>query len=217
MQGMSQAGIMEAILMRVNIIGCGPGWIDCPEDQGENWAINDLQLSKKVDLVVDCHNLARAARGAEKLGRRTAEDVKKCIKGAKKSGVPFYTTKKIKDMPGVVVYPLEKIIEEFDSDYFGSGVDYAIALAIYKGYTEIHLWGILMILKFEYAHQKPSVEHWLGIAKGRKIKTVVHGQGSSILKTRNGLLYGYNTIQKIISEQNPEFTIQDGLLRKAEY
>ena len=203
--------------MRVNILGCGPGWIDCPDGQGEVWGVNDLQLSRKVDLVVDCHNLARAARGAEKLGRRNQKEVKKCLKGVKKSGVPIYTTKKIKDMPNSIVYPLEKIIKEYDSDYFGSGVDYAIALAMYKGATEIHLWGILMILQFEYAHQKPSVEHWLGIAKGRGVKTVVHGQGASILKTRNGLLYGYNTIQKIISEQNPEFTIADGMLRKVEY
>jgi hypothetical protein len=202
--------------MKVNILGCGPGWKDCMDGDGEIWGINDLHLSRRVDLIIDCHNMARAARGREELGRRGPEEVKACLKGAKKSGVPFYTTKKIKDMPNSIAYPLDEIIEEFDSDYFGSGVDYAIALAIHKGATEIHLWGILMILKFEYAHQKPSVEHWLGVAKGRGVKTVIHGQGSSILKTRNGLLYGFNTIQKIIKEQCPEFTIQDGLLRKAE-
>ena len=114
-------------------------------------------------------------------GHQYTEDVKKCLKTAKKTGVKLYTTKKIKDMPNAIPYPLDDIIKEFNSDYFGSGVDYAIAFAIYSGATEIHLWGILMILKFEYAHQKPSVEHWLGIAKGHGIKTVIHGKGSSIL------------------------------------
>jgi hypothetical protein len=203
--------------MRINILGCGPGWQDCPDGQGEIWGINDLHLSRKCDVILDCHHLSRAAKGKYQLGRRTADEVRACIKGAKKSGVPFYTTKEMKNVPNSIPYPLEEIKKEFQGDdYFGSGVDYAIALAIYKGAIEIHLWGILMILNFEYAHQKPSVDHWLGVAIGRGIKVNVHGRGSSILKTRDQKLYGFEIPQTFMIENQPEYVVKNGQLEKVQ-
>lgn len=204
--------------MRINILGCAPGWRDCPDGNGEIWGVNDLFLSRKCDVVVDCHNLSRAAKGKEKLGRRNPDEVRACLKGLKKQEIPVYTTRRIKNIPNSIEYPLKEIISEISNghDYFASGVDYAIALAIYKGATEIHLWGVLMMIQYEYAHQKSSAEHWLGIAIGRGVKVRVHGKLASLLKTRNHMLYGYGTPQAHVSEQHPEYIIQQGEIKKIE-
>jgi hypothetical protein len=60
-----------------------------------------------------------------------------------------------------------------------------------------------MVLDNEYAHQKPSVEFWVGFAMGRGVKVEVHGQKSSILKTRNGLMYGYQDHQAWVKKYIP--------------
>ena len=212
---MPERVVLEDVL-RINIVGCGPGWDEVPDD-GMVWGINDIHRLRPVDVVIDCHNLENVVAGKERLGRRTQSDVIEHIKILKQKGVRVYTTRLIEDLPEAFEYPLDEIIKEFDSDYFGSGVDYAIALAVYLGVTEIHLYGILMLVKAEYAFQKASVEHWLGIAKGRGIKTVVHGNWSSILKTRNSLLYGYNTPQSFLDDQNPEYADQIKLIEQLEH
>lgn len=188
--------------MRVNIIGCASrAWESIPwgEDIGEFWGVNDLHLSHDVDVVVDCHNMKRVIRGQEVI-RRSGKVMKRCLKKIKNNGLLCYSTKSIKGFPTIKPYPLQEIIKEFDSDYFASGPDFAVALAIYKGFTEIHIYGILMVLTEEYAYQKPSFEHWLGVAKGRGIKTVIHDYNgmSSILKTSDGIIYGFNQHQRWI-------------------
>lgn len=185
--------------MRINILGCAPGWDKAPfgEDTGEIWGLNDVHLSHPVDLVIDCHNIMRVIKGKEKI-RRSPEVMKAGLKKLKKTKTLCYSTKEVKNIPNIKVYPLDEIIKEFDSDYFGSGPDFAIALAIYRGATEIHTYGILMVVEDEYFYQKPSFEHWLGIAKGRGVKTVIHDFNNlaSILKIPNGMMYGYNKPQR---------------------
>ena len=189
--------------MRINITGCAPGWENVPD--GIVWGINDVHLLRNVDVIFDCHNIQNVLDGKERLGRRTVKEVKNHLRLLKEKEIPFFTTELIKGMPNSIKYPIKEIINEFDSDYFAGGVDYAIALAIYQGATEIHLYGVLMIRKGEYAFQKPSVEHWLGVAKGVGVKVKVHGMFSTILKTKNYLLYGYNSPQSFVKEVNPDY------------
>ena len=108
----------------------------------------------------------------------------------------------------------EEIIKEFDSDYFGSGIDYLIALAVYEGVDEIHLYGVCMSKKSEYAHQKPSVEHWIGIAKGRGVKVRVHGKNTAILRTKNYLMYGYQKPQAFVEKHHPGTITELDLMEK---
>ena len=62
--------------MRVNILGCAPGWHDAPYDKGERWGINDNhKLVDKLDLIFDCHNLKRVLKDKELLGRRNKKEV----------------------------------------------------------------------------------------------------------------------------------------------
>lgn len=187
--------------MRVNILGCAPGWERAPFDQkdvGEFWGLNDTILThSKIDVLIDCHNLKSIVKGKEKI-RRSPEVVKACLKKIKKTGVLCYSTKEVKGIPNIKPYPYKEIVKKFDSDYFGSGPDYALALAIYKGATEIHTYGVLMVVGDEYFYQKPSFEHWIGIAKGAGIKTVIHDTNNlaSILKLPTGITYGFKIPQR---------------------
>ena len=188
--------------MRINLLGCGGGqWEKAPfndKNAGEFWGVNDTILfCPKIDVLIDVHHLKDVVRGKIKI-RRQPDVIKACLKKIKKTGVLCYSTKEVKNIPNIKPYPLKEIIKEFDSDYFGSGPDYALALAIYKGATEIHTYGVLMVCSDEYAYQKPSFEFWLGVAKGRGIKTVIHDFNNlaSILKIPGGRLYGYNIPQR---------------------
>jgi len=188
--------------MRVNIIGCAPGWQEAPYDKGERWGINDNHtVVDKLDLIFDCHNLKRVVKGKELLGRRSVEEVEKHLRLVKKKGIPMFCTTEFKNIPNVKRYPLEDIIRKWGSDYFGSGPDYAIAYAIFKGFTEIHLYGILMVVGEEYYVQKPSIEHWGGVAIGAGVKFRVHDSTfdelCTIFKTPFKKLYGFNTEQQI--------------------
>ena len=191
---------------RINIIGSAPGFEDAPVDDGEIWGVNNTHLLRNVDRIIDIH-FNRSAPTEEKDQIHMAEIRNKLI--------PTYTNG-VPDAENIFEYPLQEIIEEFDSDYFGSGIDYIIALAVYEGATEIHMYGVMMELKGEYAHQKPSVEHWIGIAKGRGVKFVVHGERTTILRTCNGLMYGYQTPQAWVKKHHPDHIHLIDLLEKYE-
>jgi len=93
-------------------------------------------------------------------------------------------------------YPLEGVIDKFKTDYFSNSVDYAIALALYEGYDEIHLYGVNMETNSEYAFEKAGVDFWCGYALGLKAQVIVHGMFSTIMRTKDGLLYGYGSPQR---------------------
>jgi hypothetical protein len=166
------------------LIGKGMGWENAPavSRDADCWGITQLILRRPVDLVIDM-NVYEDGRWGEQ-EKRDAEAAR--LK-AKQSGVSYID---------LATYPLDEIIAHFNTDYFGSTVDYALALAIYRGYETINLYGVNLANPGEYAYQKPSAEFWIGMAMGRGIKVAIHGQYSSLLKTRDSKLYGYETKQK---------------------
>ncbi len=103
---------------------------------------------------------------------------------------PIYTVRKEPEIPNSVPYPLKQIVDRFGHwlpdnrpmIYLQSTVDWMLVLAIamlspggkpVDGAT-IGIWGIDMALDGdEYGHQRPSCEHWLGVALGMKINVVV--------------------------------------------
>lgn len=73
-----------------------------------------------------------------------------------------------------------------DEPYLSSSIAFEIALAIYEGFEEIHLFGIDLNTDSEYAWQKPGVEFLIGFAGGRGQKVFIP-EGCPLLK---GTLYG---------------------------
>ena len=79
-----------------------------------------------------------------------------------------------------------KVRDTNDEPYLSSSIAYEIALAIYEGFSEIHLYGVDLSTEAEYAWQKPGVEFLLGVAAGKGIKVVLP-DNCPLLK---GTLYG---------------------------
>jgi len=79
------------------------------------------------------------------------------------------------DVPAVVRYPLEEVRAmlgaNFNHDrYFTSSISYAIALAIYREYDRIEIYGVEMETNTEYMYQRDCVAFWTGYAAGRGIE-----------------------------------------------
>jgi hypothetical protein len=165
-------------LNKLIIIGKGRGWENAPYD-AETWGITQLILQRPVDLVIDMNDYTL-------WGTKEAEEASLARSLAMMSCVRYIDRDN---------YELKEIINHFKTNYFTNTVDYALALAIYKGYKDIHLYGVNLELDGEYAYQKPGCEFWIGQAMGRGCDVHIHGEYSSLLKTQDGRLYGYGTPQ----------------------
>ena len=89
-------------------------------------------------------------------------------------------------------YPIKEVMEKFGSRYFTNSISYMIALAMYKGYSEINLYGVDMDMGTEYIYERPSVMYWIGFARGKGVKvTIASGTDDPYF------LYGYETNSKL--------------------
>ena len=78
------------------------------------------------------------------------------------------------DVPKASKYPLEQIQKTLLANfsvkrYFTSSISYAIALAIYRGYTRIELYGVELESNTEYFYQRDCATFWTGLAVGRGV------------------------------------------------
>ena len=130
---------------------------------------------------------------------------------------PVYMQTEHPEMPHSVKYPLDEILEHFggcfvdpdDAKYFNNSISYMIALAIYEGFDEIHVYGVDMSTLMEdgeYAHQRPSCEFWLGMAAGKGIKLYIPKE-ADLLKTR--FLYGYEDEKQHVFEKKIQALQED--------
>jgi hypothetical protein len=162
----------------VNIIGKGKTWVDAPMD-GENWGITQLLLRRPVSMVIDMNVYEDRRWGEEEL-----QEAVKVRAMCAEQNIPYV---------GLRNYPINEVIDRFETDYFASTVDYAIALALFRGYDDIHLYGVT-VGSFDYAKLKCGIDFWCGYAKGLGVKITVHGV-TTVMKTIDGLVYGYDIPQ----------------------
>jgi hypothetical protein len=163
----------------VNIIGKGKTWVDAPLD-GFSMGITQLILRRPVSMVIDMNVYTDGRWGSQERA-----DADKARKICGERGIDYI------DLSN---YPLREIIEKFDTDYFSSTVDYAIALALYLGYDDINLYGVTLSIA-DYSTLKCGCDFWCGYAKGLGAKVTVHGQ-STVMRTVDGKVYGYDMPQK---------------------
>lgn len=169
--------------MQLSIVGKGSGWESAP-DFGEVWGITQIILKKPTcSLVIDM-NVYEDGRWGEVERKEAARVRELCLDRL----IPFI---------GLDNYPLHQIIKHFGTDYFSNTVDYALALAVFRGYDELDLYGVNMAAENERHAQKAGVDFWCGVAIGRGCMVRVHGGMSTIMRTRDGLVYGYDFEQKV--------------------
>jgi len=125
---------------------------------------------------------------------------------------PVYMQDIYPEVPASVRYPKERILQEFDARYMTSHLAWMIALALTEGVTHIGLWGINYGAESEYATQRGSAEHWLGVAIGRGVQIVKPPQCN--LLGQPAELYGYESHDedaKLVESYRPKLlTVQVG-------
>ena len=130
-------------------------------------------------------------------------------------GIEVFMQEQYADVPNSVKYPIEDIVATFlprlkrenqgnlgDVPYpFTSSAEYAIALAIYRGYDDIWIYGVEATSDTEYQRQRAGIYFWIGIASQH---ANVHIQRKSLLL--NAKTYGY-TGEVVIQKQEFELSL----------
>ena len=134
------------------LLGRGPSWRSCPFN-AETWATATVYLvpnlcDKHFDKVFTFDPMY--------------EDLAYCLGTARERGIPVvswfdYATEK---------YPLDEVVKKFKTNYLVNTASYMIALALYKGYEKLRIYGIDQCVSWQYIQGKAVVEYWVGMARG---------------------------------------------------
>ncbi len=186
------------------ILGTGDGWQMAPrETEKIVMCLNDYIFMEKYGIQPDylcimdvLDEKPQIVSGINNLGE--------VVSRINRFGVPLIAPYKYAEIPLSEAFPLEECKKEFGSPYFSNTIAYMIAFALLHGAKEIEIFGVNQASSAEYFYEKAGVEYWLGIAIGRGVKVVIHGEKSELLgnKRRFGgnLLYGYQqTYEEVVS------------------
>jgi len=83
-------------------------------------------------------------------------------------GKPVIMQRRERDIPTSEAFPADDIAESVGEDY-SSSIAYMLAYAIYLGYSEIRMYGVVMLHKTEYIRQRPGIKYYMGIAHAKGI------------------------------------------------
>ena len=194
----------------VIILTGSQGWNLCPKD-GTVWTVNQGGEFRKTDMIFFMDRALYKAtdindpEAVDLLSKRTHgclirnEDIERSVMKVIREDpdVSVMTTIPFDDIPNNIVYPLDEVVEMFGIDFFGNSIDYMIAYALYKGYDDIHTYGINLGTESESKYEKSPTSFWAGMTMGLGCRFTIHGSLSLLLRTENGELYGYPTKQWI--------------------
>lgn len=148
------------------IVGFAPSWNETPWSVpgAHYWGLNNLHKvapDRPWSAWFQLHDI----------GKHHAHDAEEHLQWLRTCGIPVYMFAEHMsyDIPTAVPYPREAVVEHF-GHYFTNSVSWMLALAIMSGqFPEIGIYGIDMAQDEEYQHQRPSVEFFLGWARGKGI------------------------------------------------
>jgi hypothetical protein len=153
----------------------------------EIWVLNEAPLAqwcKRWDVCVQIHK--REVYSAEK----NWVNPKYWAWLQEEHGKTIYLQDRDERVPDSKRYPLDEILATIPGGQFHdieSGPAYALVLALYLGYEEIHIWGVELTSNTEYSYQLPDWKFWVGVALGMGVRLVLHS-GEVHFQAR---LYGY--------------------------
>ena len=177
---------------KLAMVGYANSWREAPfkDKSFEIWIMNNMyNIAPRFDRVFDIHDLDEIQNRPQK------SDEPKHYETIKTLPKPIYMQDHYDEIPASVKYPLDEMIKEFyipeamgDKLFTTCTVTHMLALAIYEGFEEIHLYGIDEAVDSEYVDEMPGVLYWLGVAYGKGIKIVI-SPNSPLLK--GFWIYGY--------------------------
>lgn len=109
---------------------------------------------------------------------------------------PIYLFQTYPDIPGSVVFPVEKVLERFPPGkfFYTCQVDYMIAFAILEGFEKIVLNGIGVRDDQRYLENHKGILFWVGVARGMGIDVEIDEPSVYIASP---LLYGYEDSPRV--------------------
>ncbi len=174
----------ETMKKRVNIIAKGNGWDKAPAG-GERWGLNSHVLVCPFTRLFNMHNW-------------------KFIPEGELTGINLAGYENV-EVVTQANFPLEEIVEAFGTNYFSNTICYMLALALYEGYDDIHMYGVYSGEDIIYLQkERPGVEYWLGIANGIGVDVTIHGN-HRLLTTDTGFMYGYHSVWEL-GEQDARYS-----------
>jgi hypothetical protein len=85
---------------------------------------------------------------------------------------PVYLIYPDETIPTGIQYPVAAVEKRLQG-YFHPTASYALALALFEGFDDIHLWGLDYPLGTRYDGQRACVEYWIGRAHGAGVKVQI--------------------------------------------
>jgi hypothetical protein len=92
-------------------------------------------------------------------------------------------------IPRAKTFPVEELLREFGENFFSSQPAWMMAFAIYKGATDIALFGLDMAARTEYHFEKPNMLHFAWLAQQRGIRVMAPPESEVLAPPP---LYGYS-------------------------
>lgn len=183
-------GTCESYLALVKRLGARKPFFD------EVWGINALGDALNCDLLfhMDDVRVQEVRAAADPKGNIAA-----MLNWLKTYTGPVMTSRKVKGYPGLIEFPLEKVLNATGWCYFNNTAAYAVAYAVYIGVKRISFFGI----DFSYANShhaekgRACVEFWIGMAAARGIKISI-AQLSTLMDMnvpKPLKLYGYDCVE----------------------
>lgn len=191
--------------MHITILGLGPSleeYLNLTKRLGgrhayadEIWGINAVGGVVQCDRVFHMDDVRVQEARAK---ARPESNIARMLEWMRVHPGPIYTSRAHPDYPGLVEYPLEEVVNEFDHPYLNNTAAYALAYALYLGADKISIFGC--DYTYPNAHDaeqgRGCLEFWCGIAAARGVKLVMP-KVTSLMDAcypQQRRLYGYDTV-----------------------
>jgi len=188
------------------IVGSHPrtrGKFDFSRVDCDIWLFNEAISNKtmpRADAVFQMHDRAIWSNPHNRNDPRHYEWLQT------QNDVTVYMQNAYPDVPKSERFPLDEVIERFKIRYFTSSLSYALALAAWKGYRRVEIYGVEMETNTEYQYQRDGVTLWIGVLLGLGVDVQAH------MSIFDQPLYGYEgevaipyeTFTKRIDELTPQ-------------
>jgi hypothetical protein len=196
---------------RIYILGGSNGKEMAPFDS-ERWGVNATCIGLQVDVSFHLHDLLKPEKyfmtGTE---RKKQANFEPFLGYVKFTNHPVYSIKTYEGFPSIMSFPYKELCEFFDTNYFSNSFCYMIAFALYRGYKEIHTYGVNFTFAEEYTHERPGVEFWIAMAHARGVRLGkefrIFGEYSHLLRHKDKVNYSYEDKPWYTPEPLPHYRV----------
>lgn len=122
------------------------------------------------------------------------------------SGIPIMTSRRYKNYPALIEYPIKDVIKKFKSVYFGETIDYMCALAGLFEVKKVYFLGCDYQLWDRFPAERAGTEYWIGRLEGMGIECDAR-PSQNLMKPSprepmySDLLYGYSKDNPILEDK----------------